>query len=68
MDREFVKEVVWNGSGTVATGPISSKTNFYSDDVPVAWLPELEFPTIQPGLCTTASLTAPFDVSGGVLS
>lgn len=35
MDREFVKDVVWNGFGKVATGPISSKTNFYSDDVPM---------------------------------
>ncbi|MGY9049217.1 peptide ABC transporter substrate-binding protein [Puniceibacterium antarcticum] len=33
MDREFVKDVVWNGFGKVATGPVSSKTNFYSDDV-----------------------------------
>ena len=33
MDREFMKDVVWNGFGTVATGPVSSKTNFYSDDV-----------------------------------
>ena len=34
LDREFVRDVVWNGFGTVATGPISSKTNFYSADVP----------------------------------
>ena len=33
MDREFMRDVVWNGLGTVATGPVSSKTNFYSDDV-----------------------------------
>lgn len=33
IDREFVKEVVWNGFGTVPTGPVSTKTNFYSDDV-----------------------------------
>ncbi|SNR56762.1 ABC transporter substrate-binding protein [Puniceibacterium sediminis] len=33
MDREFVRDVVWNGFGKVATGPVSSKTNFYSDDV-----------------------------------
>lgn len=33
MDREFVKDVVWNGFGKVPTGPVSSKTNFYSDDV-----------------------------------
>ncbi len=35
MDREFVKDVVWNGFGTVATGPVSSKTNFYTGDVPL---------------------------------
>ncbi len=35
MDREFVKDVVWNGFGKVATGPVSSKTNFYSDDVTI---------------------------------
>lgn len=35
MDREFVRDVVWNGFGNVATGPISSKTNFYSDDVTI---------------------------------
>ncbi|MBN9887453.1 ABC transporter substrate-binding protein [Salipiger abyssi] len=33
MNREFMKDVVWNGFGNVPTGPISSKTNFYSDDV-----------------------------------
>lgn len=33
MDREFAKDVVWNGFGKVATGPVSSRTNFYSDDV-----------------------------------
>lgn len=33
IDREFVKDVVWNGFGTVPTGPVSTKTNFYSDDV-----------------------------------
>ncbi len=35
MDRDFVRDVVWNGFGTVATGPVSSKTNFYSDDVTI---------------------------------
>lgn len=34
MDREFARDVVWNGFGKVATGPISSSTRFYSDDVP----------------------------------
>ncbi|MCA0938907.1 ABC transporter substrate-binding protein [Salipiger pacificus] len=33
MDRNFVKDVVWNGFGKVATGPVASSTNFYSDDV-----------------------------------
>ncbi|MFD1509299.1 ABC transporter substrate-binding protein [Lacimonas salitolerans] len=32
MDREFVKDVIWNGFGNVATSPVSSKTNFYTDD------------------------------------
>ncbi len=31
-NREFVKDVIWNGYGKVATSPVSSKTNFYSDD------------------------------------
>jgi peptide/nickel transport system substrate-binding protein len=35
MDRNFQRDVVWNGFGTVATGPVSSKTNFYSDDVTI---------------------------------
>ena len=35
MDRDFMKDVVWNGYGNVATGPVSSKTNFYSDDVTI---------------------------------
>ncbi|MFC2968026.1 ABC transporter substrate-binding protein [Acidimangrovimonas pyrenivorans] len=34
MDRDFMKDVIWNGFGKVATGPISSATNFYSSDVP----------------------------------
>lgn len=34
IDREFVRDVVWNGFGTIPTGPVSSKTNFYSADVP----------------------------------
>lgn len=35
MNREFMKDVVWNGYGKVATGPVSSRTNFYSDDVTI---------------------------------
>ncbi|MEM7693342.1 MAG: ABC transporter substrate-binding protein [Pseudomonadota bacterium] len=34
MDREFVKDVIWNGFANVAAGPVSSKTNFFSDDLP----------------------------------
>ena len=33
MDREFVRDVIWNGFGKVATGPVSSSTRFYTDDV-----------------------------------
>ena len=34
IDREFGREVVWSGYGKVPTGPISSRTKFYSADVP----------------------------------
>ena len=33
IDREFGREVVWSGYGKLPTGPISSKTKFYSPDV-----------------------------------
>lgn len=33
VDRDFARDVVWGGFGTPATGPISSKTRFYSRDV-----------------------------------
>lgn len=33
MDRGFARDVVWNGFGTVAAGPVSSKTKFHSTDV-----------------------------------
>lgn len=33
MDREFAKDVIWNGSARIATGPVNSKTRFYSDKV-----------------------------------
>lgn len=33
IDREMVLNVVWNGFGKVATGPVASATNFYSDAV-----------------------------------
>lgn len=34
IDREFGRDVVWSGYGKLPTGPISSKTKFYSADVP----------------------------------
>lgn len=34
IDREFLRDVVWSGYAKVATGPMSSKTKFYSADVP----------------------------------
>ena len=34
IDREFAKDVIWNGLGKVATGPSSSAIKFYTDDVP----------------------------------
>lgn len=33
INREFVRDVIWNGLGKIPTGPVSSKTKFYSDDV-----------------------------------
>jgi peptide/nickel transport system substrate-binding protein len=33
IDREFGKDVISAGQGKIPTGPISSKTKFYSDDV-----------------------------------
>ena len=34
IDRDFGRDVVWSGYGKIPTGPISSKTKFYSADVP----------------------------------
>ncbi|MBV9076069.1 MAG: ABC transporter substrate-binding protein [Methylobacteriaceae bacterium] len=34
IDRDLARDVVWSGYGRPATGPISSKTKFYSPDVP----------------------------------
>ncbi|PTW58990.1 peptide/nickel transport system substrate-binding protein [Breoghania corrubedonensis] len=31
LDREFAKDVLWNGYGKVSTGPISSKVPFYAN-------------------------------------
>lgn len=33
LDREFIRDAIWSGFGEVATGPISSRTRFHSDDV-----------------------------------
>jgi peptide/nickel transport system substrate-binding protein len=33
MDREFARNVLWNGLGKVAKGPLSSSTRFFTDDV-----------------------------------
>ncbi|MFN3614638.1 MAG: ABC transporter substrate-binding protein [Rubrimonas sp.] len=33
LDREAMRDVVWNGFGKVATGPVSSATNFHSANV-----------------------------------
>lgn len=35
IDREFGRDVIWGGLGKLPTGPISSKTKFYSGDVPL---------------------------------
>lgn len=34
IDRNFAKDVIWNGLGKVATGPSVSTIKFYTDDVP----------------------------------
>lgn len=34
MDREFAKDVLWNGYGKVANSPVGSKTKFYDADLP----------------------------------
>jgi peptide/nickel transport system substrate-binding protein len=34
IDRNFAKDVIWNGLGKVATGPSASSIKFYTDDVP----------------------------------
>ena len=33
IDRNFAKDVIWNGLGKVATGPSASSIKFYSDNV-----------------------------------
>ncbi len=34
IDRNFAKDVIWNGLGNVATGPSASTIKFYTSDVP----------------------------------
>lgn len=34
IDREFARDVVWSGYGTIANSPISSRTRFHSQDLP----------------------------------
>lgn len=34
VDREFARDVIWNGLGKVATGPSASTIKFYTDNVP----------------------------------
>jgi peptide/nickel transport system substrate-binding protein len=34
IDREFGRDVVWSGYGTIANSPISSRTRFHSEDLP----------------------------------
>lgn len=34
VDRNFARDVIWNGLGKVATGPSASSIKFYTDDVP----------------------------------
>ena len=33
VDRDFAKDVIWNGLGKVATGPSASTIKYYTDDV-----------------------------------
>lgn len=41
LDREFARDALWNGNGTVATGPVSSVTRFYEPDTPdISYNPE----------------------------
>ena len=41
LDRQFALDALWNGLGRVATGPVSSSTNFYSPETPdISYDPE----------------------------
>jgi peptide/nickel transport system substrate-binding protein len=33
MDREFARDVIWNGLGKIASGAVSSKTNFFDKSI-----------------------------------
>jgi peptide/nickel transport system substrate-binding protein len=34
LDREFARDALWNGNGTVAKGPVSSVTRFFEENTP----------------------------------
>jgi peptide/nickel transport system substrate-binding protein len=40
IDRDFAKDVIWNGYGRIANGPISSKTRFFTDSDHYKYDPE----------------------------
>lgn len=41
LDREFARDALWNGNGTVATGPVSSVTRFHEPGTPdISYDPE----------------------------
>lgn len=41
MDREFARDALWNGNGTVAKGPVSSVTRFHESNTPdITYNPE----------------------------
>lgn len=41
LDREFARDALWNGNGTVATGPVSSVTRFHEPNTPdISYNPE----------------------------
>lgn len=42
LDRQFALDALWNGLGSLATGPVSSSTRFHDGDTPsIAYDPEL---------------------------
>lgn len=41
LNREFARDALWNGNGTVAKGPVSSVTRFHEPDTPdISYNPE----------------------------